>query len=133
MIAPAKKALAKRAAEVDLAMSVAETSKADEVIKSKRPRLRGRARASVAAKPVVIEGPASPKAPTLSPGTVLTRQYKGKRITVKVLGERQFEYSGKTYRSLSAIANHVTGGHHSGNAWFGLAKRKEKKSKGGAK
>jgi len=127
MIAPAKRALARQAAEIDLAASVADGPKADEPIKAKRPRLRGRARAQVAAKPV-IEGPASPKAPTLSPGTVLTRQYKGKRITVKVLGERQFEYAGETYRSLSAIANEITKSHVSGNAWFGLRAKKEKKS-----
>ncbi len=88
---------------------------------TKKPRLRGRARAEV-----VVNGPQSGKPPTLSAGTVLTRTYKGKRIAVKVLGPKQFEYQEKIYTSLSALANAITGGHHSGNAWFGLKPRAQK-------
>jgi hypothetical protein len=42
------------------------------------------------------------------PGTYLERAYKGRQIIVKVLMNR-FEFDGEIYRSLSAIANEVTG------------------------
>ncbi|HYC99868.1 MAG TPA: DUF2924 domain-containing protein [Phycisphaerales bacterium] len=57
------------------------------------------------------------------PGSLLVKEYQGKRIVVRVL-EKGFEYEGKVYRSLSAIANAVTGGHWSGAAFFGLKSRK---------
>jgi len=42
------------------------------------------------------------------PGTELTRQYQGQLIRVKV-APNGFEYQGKRYASLSAIASKVTG------------------------
>jgi hypothetical protein len=53
------------------------------------------------------------------PGTVLTRQYKGQLIQVTVL-PNGFEYDGQVYKSLTAIANHVTGSHWNGLMFFGL-------------
>lgn len=53
------------------------------------------------------------------PGTVLTREYNGARIAVRVLA-RGFEYDSRTYRSLSAIAREVTGSHWNGYLFFGL-------------
>ena len=53
------------------------------------------------------------------PGTLLKRAYQGKTIVVKVLDDG-FEHRGKVYRSLSAIARHVTGTNWSGYAFFGL-------------
>ena len=44
------------------------------------------------------------------PGDVLRRCYKGRAITVRVL-ESGFEYEGRRFRSLSAIAQAVTGTH----------------------
>ena len=41
-------------------------------------------------------------------GTVLTRQYRDRRIVVTVLADA-FEYQSRRYRSLSAIAREVTG------------------------
>ena len=52
-------------------------------------------------------------------GTVLTREYKGERHTVTVL-DGGFEYDGKAYRSLSAIAHAITGAHWNGYHFFGL-------------
>lgn len=127
MIAP-KKPLAKAAAEIDLAATTAEQPKPDAPIKSKKPRLRGRARAQVAAKPATIEGPSSKRPPKLAPGVKLTREYKGKRITVLVIDDRQFEYDGKRFKSLSAIANLVSGTHCNGLVWFGIRKTKKEKS-----
>jgi hypothetical protein len=60
-------------------------------------------------------------------GTVITRQYKGKTLQVKVLADG-FEYEGERFTSLSALAKVITGNHCSGTAFFGLA-RKSKESK----
>jgi hypothetical protein len=54
-----------------------------------------------------------------APGTVLRKQYKGRAIIVRVLPSG-FEFEGAVYASLSAIANHVTGGHWNGTRFFGL-------------
>ena len=56
------------------------------------------------------------------PGTVLTRQYRNRRIVVTVLDDA-FEYQSRRYRSLSAIAREVTGTRWNGLLFFGLAKR----------
>ena len=56
------------------------------------------------------------------PGTVLTRQYKGCEIVVTVL-EEGFEYEGEVYRSLSAVANTVTGTRWNGYGFFRLLKK----------
>lgn len=53
------------------------------------------------------------------PGTIITKDYKSTKIQVKTL-ENGFEYSGKIYRSLTAIAKEVTGAHWNGFLFFGL-------------
>ena len=53
------------------------------------------------------------------PGTVISKVYKGTIIDVKVL-DKGFEYDGKAYRTLSAIAGAVTGQHWNGYLFFGL-------------
>ena len=60
------------------------------------------------------------RTPTI--GTTLSRDYKGRRVVVTVVNGG-FQYAGEVYRSLSAVANAVTGSHVSGNAFFGLAKK----------
>ena len=52
-------------------------------------------------------------------GAVLEKKYKGREIAVKVL-EIGFEYDGKYYKSLSAVACAITGQHISGYHFFGL-------------
>ena len=52
-----------------------------------------------------------------APGSILSRVYKGERLEVKVL-ERGFEFEGLIYRSLSALARHITGSHCNGVAFF---------------
>ena len=54
-------------------------------------------------------------------GTMLERQHRGKTISVKVL-EDGFEYEGRRYESLSAIASSVTGTRWNGFSFFGLNK-----------
>jgi hypothetical protein len=53
------------------------------------------------------------------PGTVISKKYKGNEYSVKVL-ESGFEYEGAYYRTLSAVANEITGSHWNGYAFFGL-------------
>jgi hypothetical protein len=53
------------------------------------------------------------------PGSLLTRDYKGRRINVRVL-PKGFEFEGEVYRSLSAIAQVVTGSHWNGWLFFGI-------------
>ena len=55
------------------------------------------------------------------PGAVLERRYQGRLICVKVLRDG-FEYDGKQYASLSAIASAVTGMRWNGYSFFGLNK-----------
>ncbi len=55
------------------------------------------------------------------PGALLTRQYRGQMIRVRVL-PNGFDYEGTVYRSLSAVAHAVTGAHWNGYLFFGLQK-----------
>jgi len=52
-------------------------------------------------------------------GSYLEREYKGRRIIVKVLADG-FEFEGRAYRSLSAIAREVTGTKRNGFLFFNL-------------
>jgi hypothetical protein len=57
-------------------------------------------------------------------GTRLVREYQGVEHVVTVLGEG-FEYEGRPYRSLSAIARAITGTRWNGWTFFGLRGRGE--------
>ena len=52
-------------------------------------------------------------------GTKLIREYQGKKHEVIAL-EKGFEYKNKFYKSLSAIANEITGSRWNGKVFFGL-------------
>jgi len=54
-----------------------------------------------------------------TPGTVITKIYKGKRLDVKVL-EKGFEYQGTVYDNLSTVAKVITGAHWNGFVFFGV-------------
>ena len=56
------------------------------------------------------------------PGAVLSREYKGERVEVRVL-PHGFEYEGEIYRTLSAVARKVTGTHWNGYHFFKLGKK----------
>jgi hypothetical protein len=56
------------------------------------------------------------------PGDLLRRVYQGRPITVRVL-ESGFEYEGRRFRSLSAIAKAVTGAHWNGLLFFGITRQ----------
>jgi hypothetical protein len=53
------------------------------------------------------------------PGTIIHKKYKGKDIYVKIL-EKGFEYNDKYYRTLTAIAEELSGAHWSGYEFFKL-------------
>jgi len=58
----------------------------------------------------------------LKTGTTLVRQWRGQAYTILVR-EDGFEYEGQRYRSLTMIAERITGAHWSGPRFFGLTKR----------
>jgi hypothetical protein len=56
------------------------------------------------------------------PGDVFSRFYQGREITVRVL-ESGYEHDGRRFRSLSAIAQAVTGAHWNGWLFFGVVRQ----------
>lgn len=60
------------------------------------------------------------KAKDLPIGTQLTRHWQGRDYEVTVIGPRAFTFSGVEYKSLSKIAEQITGTHWSGPRFFGL-------------
>jgi hypothetical protein len=59
----------------------------------------------------------------LKPGTVLVREYQGRRHTVTTVRDG-FEWQGTIYPSLSAIARAITGTSWSGPRFFALRRRR---------
>ncbi len=59
------------------------------------------------------------RAASVKPGTWLSRTWHGEVHDVVVL-ESGYEYRGSRYRSLTAIARHITGAAWSGPRFFGL-------------
>lgn len=55
-------------------------------------------------------------------GSTIERDYKGKTLKVSVTDDG-FTYSGKQYRSLSALAKEITGGIINGFAFFRLTEK----------
>ncbi len=60
------------------------------------------------------------------PGTVLTRSFKGKTVKVCVLPDG-FRYQDRRFRSLSAVAEHITGTRWNGYAFFSLQNRRSER------
>ena len=57
----------------------------------------------------------------LTIGTKLVREFQGKVYSVVVL-ESGYEFKGKCYKSLTAIAELITGTHWNGKRFFGVSK-----------
>ena len=53
------------------------------------------------------------------PGTRFIREWRGHRHEVTTIADG-FEYLGKRYRSLTAVAKTITGQHRNGKEFFGL-------------
>ena len=59
--------------------------------------------------------------PKLNTGTKLARTWRGRTFEVVVLDDgKRFEYRDQVYRSLTEIAEKITGAHWSGPRFFGL-------------
>lgn len=56
---------------------------------------------------------------TIRPGTQILRQWRDQTHTVTALNDG-FEWDGKTYKSLSAIAKQITGTSWNGYSFFGI-------------
>src|SRR5215813_929509 len=59
----------------------------------------------------------------LKAGTTLVGQWRGHTHTVLVHKDGLFEHEGQRYRSLTVIAERITGTHWSGPRFFGLTIR----------
>jgi hypothetical protein len=55
----------------------------------------------------------------IKPGTQMIRQWQNTTHKVTALNEG-FEWDGRTYKSLSAVANAITGTNWNGYAFFGI-------------
>jgi hypothetical protein len=71
------------------------------------------------------EGSTKPLPRKLTPGTRLVRDWRGQGHTVIVLNDG-FEYDGRHWKSLTAIAKAITGNQWNGPLFFGLAERKKR-------
>ncbi|MEW9921821.1 DUF2924 domain-containing protein [Marimonas sp. MJW-29] len=65
----------------------------------------------------IAAGKAAPAA--AKPGSFLVREWNGRTYQVEVT-DGGYVMDGKTWRSLSAIARHITGAHWSGPRFFGV-------------
>lgn len=70
-----------------------------------------------------VSRPERRRAPMARPGTVLVREWQGVTHTVTIL-EKGVQYAAKVYRSLTEVAEVITGSHWSGPAFFGLTAKR---------
>ena len=77
---------------------------------------------AIGAKHSQIKLRARPRDFHFAPGTVLLREWGEREHKVAVTAEGLFEYEGKTFKSLTAVARAITGTHWSGPLFFGLSK-----------
>ena len=83
-------------------------------------RLLTRVAADALARRPIALSPAS----TLTPGTVLLRNWHGTEHQV-IVREHRVEFQGRQYKSLSQVAGRITGSKWSGPLFFGLKQRAE--------
>lgn len=83
------------------------------------PETRQRLEA-IGAKHSKITLRAKPREFNFAPGTLLLREWGEREHQVRVTAEGLFAYQGKTFKSLTAVARHITGTHWSGPQFFGL-------------
>ncbi len=95
--------------------------RAEELARDADLRLRPAAEAGLAPAPEERTAtrtlPFKPDERLPMAGTVLTRHYKGEDLQVRVLPDG-FEFEGKIYGSLSAVARAITGSHCNGYLFF---------------
>ncbi len=73
---------------------------------------------SPATIPIATRANVVARADGLVPGTEIVRKYKGRELRVLVLEREGFQFEGERYKTLSALAKHITGSHCSGQAFF---------------
>jgi hypothetical protein len=56
----------------------------------------------------------------MMPGTILTRLWKGKVYETTIMKDGCYEYGGRIFRSLSAVAREITGSRWNGKVFFGV-------------
>ncbi|MBW8066540.1 MAG: DUF2924 domain-containing protein [Ferrovum sp.] len=78
---------------------------------------------AIGAKHSKIKLRASPREFNFAPGTLLLREWGEREHKVLVTAEGLFEYEGKPFKSLTAVARQITGTHWSGPLFFGLSDR----------
>ena len=86
-------------------LSARAEAKLKELIEEEHRRVKGKAPMRKGDRPIV--------------GTRLIREWKGVEHCATVI-EDGFEYQGRRYKSLSAIARAITGTRWNGPLWFGL-------------
>ncbi|MGC8761951.1 MAG: DUF2924 domain-containing protein, partial [Bryobacteraceae bacterium] len=62
------------------------------------------------------------------PGGLIVKQYKGRTHVVQVLDDGRFSYDDRQFKSLSAIAQEITGTKWNGLLFFGLTEKKNGRS-----
>jgi hypothetical protein len=68
-------------------------------------------------------------APSLTPGTILLRDWRGTQHQV-IVREHGVEFQGKGYKSLSQVAQRITGSKWSGPLFFGLKAKPQEHADG---
>ena len=91
----------------------------EEVHGGLAPQTRQRLEA-IGAKHSKIKLRAKPRTFSFAPGTVLLREWGEREHRVTVNADGHFEYEGHRFKSLTAVARHITGQHWSGPLFFGL-------------
>lgn len=95
----------------------AEELACDAEIRVTPPREKAAAKGDAAPATLKLATGRDPRVPPV--GNWIEREYKGKAISVLVVADG-FEYEGRRFRSLSAIAKLVTGSHMNGFLFFRL-------------
>jgi hypothetical protein len=103
----------------------------DADLRIRIPRDSARSAAKAVRERSAMGGLSPSRDPRLPPpGSFLTRKFKGSDIVVKVL-DHGFEYDGRPFKSLSAIAQEVTGSKWNGFAFFALTESSSSQRHGG--
>lgn len=106
-------------------LSRAALKKAAELAEDAETRVTAPRKTSSEGVKLVVSEPTAfvdwdPRLPP--PCNIIERQYKGKMIRVIVLQDG-FEYEGRRYKSLTAIAKEVSGSHCNGFLFFRLGRK----------
>ena len=91
------------------------------------PEVRDVPRSPNLAAPIQVlpgRGVRDPRLP--KPGAEIVRVYRGLRLTIRVL-DAGFDWNGRIYPSLSAVAKAITGQHWNGRLFFNLTRRRRGK------